>query len=137
MRYISRAEPPIGISLGCQSAYRRGQYLRPAKIPSDLADRMVQATPSGVPRNFLKELLLVNGNHPTWVNHGLTSIINHALRSCDGDGKHFRLGRNGVHARVWEVSLFQESDPALLQKISGRPSMHFFPEVTQQAGLSR
>lgn len=95
----------IDISNGCRAAYRDGSYINCARVDPALAQRIVDATTPFIARRVMQELLIKNGNQPTWVNHSMTSTINKVLRSCGSKGRNFRLGRSGVYARVWEVSV--------------------------------
>jgi hypothetical protein len=129
--------PEEGISPYCRKAYLWGEFLRPAKIDPELAERIVAVIPAVRPRTFMWKLLVKNSNRPTWINHALSTVINRALERCDFDGRHFRLGRDRVMARVWEVSVFAEASVSGIDPQAGRPSMWYLPEVTQLMGLSR
>lgn len=93
------------LSDGSRKAYRRGRFIRPAAVSEGLATRIVEAMPAFLPRQVMRELLITNQNRHTWVNHSMTGVVNKVLRSIQEEGKHFRLGRSGVHARLWEVTI--------------------------------
>ena len=98
------------LSEASRNAYRHGNFIRPAVVSRELAERIVEAMPVFAPRLKMKELLITNGNEAVWVNHSMTSIINKALLVFDSNRTRLRLGRCGVYARLYEVSIIADDD---------------------------